>query len=97
VREQEQAESSNHAGGATKQDSFSSDEDDKYDSEEEDAAAAGANLLKKSKLHDDEYLEKKMSKIQANLMKSSIMNAKMNDSKIAKIENEIMQKVRAQE
>jgi hypothetical protein len=48
-------------------------------------------------LHDDEYLEKKMSKIQANLMKSSMMNAKMNDSKIAKIENEIMQKVRAQE
>jgi hypothetical protein len=30
-------------------------------------------------------------------MKSSMMNAKMNDSKIAKIENEIMQKVRAQE
>ena len=26
-----------------------------------------------------------------------MMNAKMNDSKIAKIENEIMQKVRAQE
>ena len=60
MREQEQAESSNHAG-ATKQDSLSSDEDDKYDSEEEDAA--GANLLKKSKLHDDEYLERKMSKI----------------------------------
>lgn len=30
-------------------------------------------------------------------MKSSIMNAKMNNSKIAKIENEIMLKVRAQE
>lgn len=38
-----------------------------------------------------------MSKIQESLMKSSIMNAKMNDSKIAKIENEIMLKVRAQE
>lgn len=30
-------------------------------------------------------------------MNSSIMNAKMNDSKIAKIENEIMMKVKAQE
>ena len=38
-----------------------------------------------------------MSKIQANLMKSSMMNAKMNNSQIAKIENEIMQKVKAQE
>lgn len=38
-----------------------------------------------------------MSKIQANLMKSSILNAKMNDSKIAKLENEVMQKVKAQE
>lgn len=36
-----------------------------------------------------------MSKIQANLMKSSMMNAKMNNSQIAKIENEIMQKVNA--
>ena len=53
--------------------------------------------MKKSKFHDDEYLEKKMSKIQANLKNSSIMNAKMNNSKIARIENEIMQKVKAQE
>ena len=48
-------------------------------------------------MHDDQYIERKMSKIQESLMKSSIMNAKMNDSKIAKIENEIMLKVRAQE
>ena len=48
-------------------------------------------------MHDDQYIERKMSKIQENLMKSSIMNAKMNNSKIAKIENEIMIKVRGQE
>ena len=98
VKEQEQAESSNKHQTAVPNaqvDSFSSSEDEKYDSEEEDAVPK--NLLKQSKMHDDQYIDRKMSKIQSQVMKTSMINSKLNNSKIVKIETEIMEKVKAQE
>jgi hypothetical protein len=65
VKEQEQAESSHkHHNGvpdSAHQESESSSEEDKYESEEEDTPSK--NLLKGSKLHDDKYIERKLSKI----------------------------------
>ena len=98
VKEQEQAESSNkHQNGvaeAAHLESESSSEEDQYESEEEDETPK--NLLKQSKkFHDDKYIEKKVSKIQSQAMKTSMINSKLKNSKIMKIETEIMQKVKA--
>jgi ABC-type methionine transport system ATPase subunit len=99
VKEQEQAESSNkHHNGVAEAhlESESSSDEDKYESKEEDATPN--NLLKQSKkLHDDKYIEKKVQKIQSQAMKTSMINSKLKNSKIMKIETEIMQKVKAKE
>jgi flagellar biosynthesis regulator FlbT len=52
-----------------------------------------SKMMKKSRIHDDEVIEKKLSMIQSQVMQSSMMNSKMQDRKLAKIEQEIMDKV----
>lgn len=47
------------------------------------------------KVHNDDEIEKKLSKIQNQLLKSSVFGSKAQDSKIVKIEHEMMAKVEA--
>ena len=47
------------------------------------------------KVHNDDEIEKKLSKIQNQLLKSSVFGSKAQDSKIVKIEQEMMVKVEA--
>lgn len=90
VKEQENAESSHektlHTSKGQESLSSSSDEEKDQDSDIEDA---------KIKKHNDEYFDKKMSALQSKMMKTSIFGSKIHDSKVVKIEHEMMLRVDA--
>ncbi len=63
------------------------------DSENEDIDSDSENH--KPKAHNEKQLEQKMSKIQEKILKSSVFGSKIQDSKIVKIEHEMMAKIEA--